>query len=229
MSEINLSCPPNSTLLIADWTTVIQYYYYRIVENFRPDLVVLYYDLKFTNYKILKNVYPGFYKDIKPEYDRFIQLLGNAHPLEIYDTGSTFDNAELMYSFLAVISKMKERCEKTNTPFMCDPKAYLFFAKQDTTSSNFIMSGCFVSTIETNIGKEFVNLDYSWMTSPIILTEPSATDKLVDLEAALDFSKYYYNLTGDTIRLKKAESAYSRVKEIQKKMKQNMPFLFRKK
>lgn len=228
MHEIDRSAPKNSTVLIADWTTVIQYYYYRIVENFRPDLIVLNYDLKFTNYKIIPAVYPAFYNEIKPEYDNFITALGNAHPQEIYNTGCSLDTRELMNSFFVVIRKMQERCKNTGTPFMCDPKAYVFLSQYDLMSGNAIVSGCFVSGIPTNIGKEFLKLDYEWLDSPLILKEPSATDKMVDIEAALDFSKRYYKSIGDATDAEQAEKSYAKVKTIQREMKHNMPFVYRR-
>ena len=227
MREIDRSCPPNSVILIADWTTSIQYYYHRIAEKFRTDLIVLNYDLKFTNYKILPVVYPAFYKEIKPEYDHFIRLLGEAHPQEIYNTGCTLDNPALMNSFLAVISKMKALCSKANTPFMCDPKAFIFLMQNNAVSASSLMSGCFVSSIPTTYGKEFINMDYDWLDSPLLLIEPSATDKMVDLEAALDFSKNYYKYLGDAARLEQTEISYAKIKGLQRKMKLNMPFVFR--
>ena len=108
MQELDRSAPLNSTILIADWTTVIQYYYCRIADHFRPDLIVLNYDLKFTNYKILPAVYPEYYKEIKPEYDHFIELLGASHPQEIYNTGCSLDTPELLKAFDSVIVSHKK-------------------------------------------------------------------------------------------------------------------------
>ena len=217
----------NSTILIADWTTVIQYYYCRIADHFRPDLIVLNYDLKFTNYKILPAVYPEYYKEIKPEYDHFIELLGASHPQEIYNTGCSLDTPELLNAFDSVIVKMKELAAQKNAPFMCDPKAYIFLLRNNLLSNQGVMSGCFVSNMQTNSSKAFLNLDYAWLNSPILLKEPSATDKIVDIEAALDFSKNYYKGIGNDSLLYIAETSYEKIKELQRKMKHNMPFVYR--
>src|SRR5204862_4879094 len=72
MHLLDVSAPKNSIIIIADWSLVMQYYYSRIVENFRPDLVVLNQDIKFNYYKIIEVLYPEFYKSIQPEYGNFI-------------------------------------------------------------------------------------------------------------------------------------------------------------
>ena len=59
------------------------------------------------------------------------------------------------------------------------------------------------------------------------MKEPSATDKMVDLEAALDFNKNYYKSIGNDSLVAKAEHSYERIKELQRKMKRNMPFVYR--
>jgi hypothetical protein len=229
MTELDRSAPQGSVILIADWTTVIQYYYFRIAENFRPDLVVLNYDLKFTHYRILPELYPDFYREIQPEYDRFIRLLGEAHPQEIYNTGCSLDNTELMQSYTNTVLKIRSYCEKRKVPFMTDPKAFVFMRQYDLMSDHSYVSGPLVSTINTGKGAAFLKLDYQWLNSPLLLKEPAATDKMVDLEAALDFNRNYFQSTGDAASAALAENSYDRIKQLQRKMKRNMPFVYRAK
>ncbi len=229
MKALDQSTPKNSTLLISDWTLVINYYYHRIAENFRPDLTVLNYDLKFTNYKMLPELFPQFYNDIKPEYDQFIKLLGEQHPEEIYNTGCTLDSPELTNAFLSTIVKIRKHCKQTNTTFLCDPKAYVFLMQQKVMNNSASISGCFVADTPTGLGKEFLDLNFAWLGSPMLLKEPSASDKLVDFEAMLDFSRNYYKAVGDNVLYTKAETSYARVKSIQRQMKVNMPFVYRAK
>jgi hypothetical protein len=227
MKTLDQSAPLNSTILISDWTLVINYYYHRIAENFRPDLTVLNYDIKFTNYKMLPLMYPAFYKDIQPEYDQFVKLLGERHPEEIYNTGCTLDTPELMNSFITTIQRIRTRCRQTNTAFLADPKAYVFLMQQQVMTNQAKISGCFVSDTNTGMGKEFLDLNFNWLESSMLLKEPAATDKLVDFEAMLDFSRNYYKSVNDTAAYAKAEESYARVKKIQRQMKKNMPFVYR--
>jgi hypothetical protein len=228
MKELDRSSPANSVILIADWTTVIQYYYYRIHDNFRPDLVVLNYDLKFTNFKNLPLTYPAFYKEIQPDYDLFIKLLARAHPQEIYNTGCSLDNKELMDAYLNTVKRIQDYCNKNNYPFMCDPKAYLFLLQYGLMKNNAVVSGPFVSDKPTGRGEEFLNLNYDWLKTTLLLHEPSATDKLVDMEAALDFNRNYFKGKGNAIMYAKADSAYLKVKSLQRKIKKNVPFVYRR-
>ncbi|MEP7264385.1 MAG: DUF2723 domain-containing protein [Bacteroidota bacterium] len=229
MQELDRSAPKGSVILFADWTSVIQYYYFRIAENFRPDLVVLNYDLKFTHYRILPELYPEFYKEIKPEYDRYIDLLGSAHPQEIYNTGCSLDNPELLQSWVTTIQKIKTYCSNKGVPFMNDPKAFVFLNQYQLMGNNSLMSGPLVTTMNTGKGKDFLKLDYKWLNSPLLLSEPSATDKMVDLEAALDFNRNYFHSTGNEVLGKEADASYERIKQLQRKMKRNMPFVYRAK
>jgi Protein of unknown function (DUF2723) len=229
MTDLDRSAPTGSVILFADWTSVIQYYYFRISENFRPDLIVLNYDLKFTHYRILPEMYPAFYNEIKPEYDLFIEQLGAAHPQEIYNTGCTLDNPQLLQSWIKTIEKIKSYCTKKNVPFMNDPKAFVFLNQYQLMSNNTLVSGPLVSNVKTGMGSEFLDLKYKWLDSPLLLKEPAASDKMVDLEAALDFNKNYYRSVGNIELNLKAEKSYEKIKMLQRKMKRNMPFVYRPK
>ena len=94
-------------------------------------------------------------------------------------------------------------------------------------AANAAMSGCFIAEKPTGLGKEFLKLDYDWLHTSLIVREPSATDKMVDLEAALDFSKNYYLGRGDSIAVQNAVNSHEMIKELQRKMKRNMPFVYR--
>jgi len=227
MAELDRSAPPGSVLLISDWTMVSQYYYYRLAEGFRTDIALLNYDLKFTNWKILPALYPGLYDSIRPEYDRFIERLGAAHPQEIYNTGCTLDTRELMDAYLATVSAIRSYCRSRDVAFLCDPKAYLFLVQYEAMDSRAFMSGFLVSDRKVDSGKEFLSLPFGWLDSPLLLNEPAATDKMVDFEAALDFSRTYYRQTGDTVAAERAEASYQRIKQLQRRMKKNMPFVYR--
>ncbi len=226
MQELDNSSPKGSIILMADWTNMITYNYYSNVLAFRKDLTILNYDLKFTNYKLLERNYPILYKEIKVEYDHYIQLLGSAHPEEIYNTGCTLDNQELLDSYLAVIKKIQTYCINNNLTFLADPKAYILLSQYGVFKVAHI-SGSLVADRITGMGNTFPFLNYQWLNEPRLLEEPGASDKMVDLEAAMDFNRNYYRQTGNNILADQAELSFQRIKKIQRDMKLRMPFLFR--
>ncbi len=226
MRDLDLSSPKGSVLLIADWTSIITYNYYRNEYHFREDLMVLNYDLKFTNFKLLDRNYPELYKNIKTEYDRYVQLLSDAHPEEIYNTGCTLDNQELMNSYLTVVKKIQNYCVSKNVAFMTDPKAYILLSQYGLFKVAHV-SGSLVADRITGKGKTFPTLNYDWLNQPRLMAEPGASDKMVDLEAAMDFNRNYYRQTGNILLADQAETSYQRIKRIQRDMKLRMPFLFR--
>lgn len=227
MRDLDRSAPPNSVILIADWTNVINYHYARIVYGFRPDLVVLNYDIKFTHYELLKRNYPSFYKEIAPAYDRFIQLLEAAHPQEVYNTGCNLDQPDLSDSYRKLILAIREYCEKKRVPLMTDPKAYVFLSQMGLFPDAEV-SGSYLSNMQGIGNDEFLQLQHNWLDLPRTGMDPSASDKLVDLEAALDLQQRYWTLKGDTGRQAKALEGYNRIKKIQRRMKKKMAFLFRR-
>jgi hypothetical protein len=228
LRELDRSAPPNSIVLIADWTLVIQYHFNRIVNNFRPDLVVLNYDLKFTNYKIVPTLYPEFYHQIQAEYDDFIFKLGQAHPQEIYNTGGTFDTPEIFSAYSAVIKKMRSISENEKRPMLVDPKTYVFLVKQKVIPDNLIVSGCLVSNMPTQVSTDFTKLEFAWLDSPILLSDPAATDKMVDIQAMLDFHRMYHQFHKDSINLAQSQQSLNRILQLQRLMKKKMPFIYRK-
>jgi hypothetical protein len=227
MHTLDYSTPKNAVVIIADWTTVANYYYYRIAENFRTDLIVLNYDLKFTHKDILPAMYPDFYAYIKNEYDQFIRLLIKYHPHEAYNTGCTLDNVLLSNAFRDLTFKMQEYARVNNVAYMVDPKTFVFALRDKLMTTQSHVSGMFVSKTNTGLGKEFLELDYQWLRSKRIMRDPAAADKVVDLEAMLDFHRNYYKNLGDTENYEKAQKGYEYIKKLQREMKAKMPFLFR--
>jgi hypothetical protein len=188
---------------------------------------VLNYDLKFTHKDILPTMYPEFYTYIKKEYDRFIQLLIKYHPEQAYNTGCTLDNIELSNAFRDLTFKMQEYAKTKNVAYMTDPKTFVFALRDKLMTTQSHVSGMFVSKTATGLGKEFLNLDYAWLKSQRIMRDPAASDKVVDLEAMLDFHRNFYKNSNDTANYQLAQNSYLRIKQLQKDMKVEMPFLFR--
>ena len=229
MKLLDVSSPPNSVLIISDWSTIIQYYYYRIVENFRPDLVVLHYDFKFTHYRILPVLYPEYYEKIKNEYDHFISQLAKQHPHQIVNTGCDLDTPELSRSFQVLLAKMEALAKSENRNFLTDPKSHYFFSTQKFYSSQRYVSGCFSSAQpgDTVSNDNFLKLDLKFLNSPLLLHDPSALDKLVDFQAMLDQHIAYYKSNNDKERLSKAENQRDYIMRLQRKMKESMSFAYK--
>ncbi len=127
MQLLDKSCPKNSVVLISDWTTVMLYNYYRLVENFRPDLIVLNYDIKFTHYRILALQYPEFYKEIAPDYDAFIAELRKEHPYQVITTGCDLSTVPLMNLFKKLIARIETVAKNENRAFMTDTRTHVFY------------------------------------------------------------------------------------------------------
>jgi hypothetical protein len=226
MKSLDQSAPKNSVILVADWALVSEYYYFRIAENFRPDLVVLNYDFKFTNYTILENLYPDFYKLIKPEYDNYIEELGKEHPQQIYNTGCDLTTPALQKSFVDLYKKINAVCQAKGWPLLYDPKSFVYFTQNKIASPNFFVSGCFVSSVPTKMGGNFISLPFKWLDVPFVKYEPSAGDKLVDLQAMLDFHSRYYEATRDTADYLKVQESHAKIMRLEAEMKENIPFMF---
>lgn len=224
---LDASAPKNAVLLVSDWTLVSLLHYAQIVEGFRPDLVVMNYDIKFTHYGSLKVHYPEFYKRIQPEYDRYIEQLQSAHPQEVYNTGCTLDNPVLLNAFTALLQRIETVCKESGRNLMFDPKAFVFFTGQKMVGAEAQVSGCLVSRGKTEMGDAFLNLPFPFLKSPILHVDPAAGDKLVDLYAMLDFHLRYGQAVNDTLRQQRAALATAQIEEVQAHMKKAMPFLFR--
>ncbi len=220
------SAPKNSVVLISDWSLVIQYYYARIVENFRPDLIVLNYDIKFTHYKILPELYPEFYRSIKQEYDQFIVDLGAAHPEQIYGTGCDLNSPYLLNSFKRLVNKIEDAARSQQRPFLTDPKAHFFFSQQKIYTGDRYVAGCFVASIATVNNERFLEMKEQWLDSPLLLHDPAALDKLVDFQAMLDSHARYFTSIRDSVHLEMAMVAQEKIMGLQNEMKKEMSFAY---
>ncbi len=229
MELLDKSAPKNSVILISDWTTVMQYYYFRIVENFRPDLVVLNYDIKFTHYRILPTLYPEYYKRIKPEYDHFIDELGKANPHQISNTGCDLNTPELMSAFKNVIAKIESLAKADGTQFLTDPRAHYFFGQQKIYDARRFVSGGYSSTMpgDSSANNYFLSLNMPFLSSPLLLTDPAALDKLVDFQAMLDRHIEFYQANNNQISLAKATEARDKILRLQREMKKSMSFAYK--
>ncbi|MFN8145435.1 MAG: DUF2723 domain-containing protein [Bacteroidia bacterium] len=229
MHLLDVSSPKNSIVLISDWSTVIQYYYYRIVENFRTDLVVLNYDLKFTHYRILPVLYPEFYKKVQPEYDAFIAALKKEHPEQIANTGCDLSTTELLNAFKAVLVKMQAVAADEKVAFLTDPKTHYFYTTQKLYDPKRFVSGCFSSSMpgDSLSAAEFLRMDFPFIKSDLLMQDAGAIDKMVDFQAMLDQHISFYEVNKDTLRLNQALAARDVVLGLQKNIKKSMSFAFK--
>lgn len=227
MKDLDTAAPKGAIVLIADWTNIINYHYARIHDGFRKDLCVLNYDLKFTHYDLFRRNYPEVYKSVSVSYDRYISLLEKYHPEEIYNTGCTLDQPELLAAYLQVVKDLQQYAIQHQVPFMADPKAYVFLSQQGVFP-NAHVSGSYVADRPGQGNDEFLKFNHRWIHNKHVIADPAASDKLTDLEAAFDFQRMYWQQTGDEQRRQLAEKNYKTVKQKQNRMKKKMAFLFRR-
>lgn len=230
MNLLDKSAPLNSIVIVSDWSTIIQYYYYRIAENFRPDLIVLNYDFKFTHFKILPTLYPEFYKIIKPEYDQYIKQLTIEHPHQAVNTGCDLTSPALVSSFITLLHKMETIAKSQNKYFLTDPRAHYFYSSNNYYEPKRFVSGCFSSSKagETKANDNFLKLDFPFLKSDLLYTDPAALDKLVDFQAMLDRYTEYYSSVKDSIRQSQTLLAHAQIIKYQRKMKKSMSFAYQK-
>lgn len=229
MELLDKSAPKNSVVLISDWSTIIQYYYFRIVENFRTDLVVINYDMKFTHYRILPVLYPEFYHKIKPEYDKYITELGKEHPEQITNTGCDLSTEVLNNAFRTLILKTEEICKKENRFYLTDPKAHYFFSTNKFYQPGRYVSGCFSSSQprDSISADAFLRMDFAFLSSPLLMNDPSSLDKMVDFQAMLDNHISFYKANNYLDKLAQAESAKEKVMKLQRELKKSMSFAYK--
>ena len=229
MKLLDKSAPQNSIILISDWSLIIQYYYYRIVENFRPDLVVLNYDFKFTNYRILPLLYPEFYKQIKPEYDEFVHQLSLEHPHMVINTGCDLNTPVLLSSFKTLLQKIEATAKSHNRFLLTDPRSHYFYSTNNFYNPERYVSGCFSSSMPgvDSANDTFVKLDFDFLHSNLLYTDPAALDKLVDFQAMLDRHIAYYKSVNDSNRLINSQNAHDKIIKYQREMKKSMSFAYK--
>ena len=230
MSLLDKSAPLNSIVIVSDWSTIIQYYYYRIVENFRPDLIVLNYDFKFTHYKILPTFYPEFYKIIRPEYDEYIRQLTKEHPHQAVNTGCDLTSPALVSSFITLLHKVETIAQSQNKYFLTDPRAHYFYSSNNYYEPKRFVSGCFSSSKagEPSANDNFLKLDFPFLKSDLLYTDPAALDKLVDFQAMLDRHTEYYLSIKDSVRYSNTLLAHDKIIKYQRDMKKSMSFAYQK-
>lgn len=227
MHQLDVSAPKNSIIIISDWSLLIQYYYYRIVENFRPDLVVLNQDIKFNHYKVIQILYPYFYKSIKPEFDHFIDEMSNEHPEQVTNTGCDLSTPKLVDSFYALITKIETVARQQNRALLTDPRTHYFYTQQKFYSPERYVSGCFVSSIKSDSNDEFLKFDMKWLKSPMLENDLTALNKMVDYQAMFDNYINYYTNVRDTVRLELAVAAKDKVMKLQRELKRNISFAYK--
>jgi hypothetical protein len=89
------------------------------------------------------------------------------------------------------------------------------------------VSGCFVSAQKSNIGQGFQELkELNFLNSQLIVNEPAAADKVIDILTMLDFSNKYYSAYKDSAAVAKIDLSFNQVLEVRLKMKKNIKFLF---
>ena len=228
MNLLDKSAPKNSIVIISDWTLIIQYYFYRLTENFRPDLIVLNNDIKFDHYRMLPIIYPEFYKQIKSEYDGFIDEMKIVNPHQAFGTGCDLTTSGLVNKFTALINKIKSLASANKVFFLTDPRAHYFFSSSNLDSTSRYVSGCFSSTIpgDSIANNYFLNMDFKFLKSPLLLKDPSALNKLIDFQSMLDRYMEFYQANNDPVQIEKTREAQNKIVKLQLEMKKNISFAF---
>lgn len=229
MNLLDKSAPKNSVILLSDWTTVIQYYYYRYEKNFRTDLNVLHYDFKFTHYHLLPEDYPDLYKAIQPEYDAYIGQLFKEQPYNAVNTGCDLTNPVTNNLFKQLLNRLEDVCNQQHLYFLTDPRANYLFSTSNLYSPNRFVSGCFSSgsVADSSFSGDFLKMDLPFLQSPLLEEDPSCLDKLVDFQAMLDQHINFYTVNRDSMHLSEASAAKEKILGIQRKLKKSMSFAYK--
>lgn len=227
MKSFDYSVPKNAVVLVSDWTLVSQFYYFQLIEKFRPDVIMLNYDIKFCNFKNFPLMYPNFYNSIRNPYDKFVADLGEKHPQDIYNTGCNLDSDSLLFSYGNCIKSIIKEAQNQNRPILYDPKTFVFLTQYNIIEPNAFVSGCFVSAQKSEIGKEFQSLkNFEFLNSNLIYKEPAAADKVIDILTMLEFSNKYYSAHKDTLAILRIDSSLNKINFVKQNMKKNIKFLF---
>lgn len=229
MKLLDESAPKNSVVVLSDWSTVIQYYYYRYMEDFRTDLDVIHYDFKFTHYHLLPLDNPTLYKEIKPEYDRYVEVLKQEHPYQIYNTGCDLSTPELNDVFKALVLKTEQICKQANRTFLTDPRCHYMYSSNGYYEPGRYVSGCFssASLVDSSYSAAFLRMDMPFLSSPLLMDDPACLDKLVDFQAMLDQHISFYTNNRDTLHLAEAEAAREKILRLQRELKKSMSFAYK--
>ena len=125
---------------------------------------------------------------------------------------------------------METIAKSQNKYFLTDPKAHYFYSSNNYYEPNRFVSGCFSSSKagETKANDNFLKLDFPFLKSDLLFTDPAALDKLVDFQAMLDKHTEYYSSVKDSIRLSQTLLAHDKIIKYQRKMKKSMSFAYQK-
>ncbi|MCX7743736.1 MAG: DUF2723 domain-containing protein [Flavobacteriales bacterium] len=228
MMLLDRSAPKNSVVLISDWSTIIQYYFYRYEKNFRPDLDVLNYDFKFTHYRMVPNNNPKLYAAIQKEYDAFVEELKKTQPFNAVNTGCNLEFPQVKMAYKNLLNKIELVCKEKNRTFLTDPKAHFTYTTNGFYTSGQYVAGCFSagSFCDTSYSTVFLNLNLPFLNSPLLRHDPSCLDKMVDFQAMLDQHIRFYSANQMNAHLQRAQAAKQKIMAIQKELKKSMSFAF---
>ncbi|MFM7218459.1 MAG: protein O-mannosyl-transferase family, partial [Bacteroidota bacterium] len=229
MKLLDDSAPKNSVILISDWTTLIQYEFYRNEYGFRPDLEVMNYDFKYCHYRLLPINCPRLYKAVQKEYDAFIDALRVDQPYNVANTGCDLGNPLVRAAFQRLITATENYCQASGRTFLTDPRAHYTYSTERFYNPGRYVSGCFSSgsLCDSAYSDTFLKMDFKFLDSPLLLDDPSCLDKMVDFQAMLDQHISFYTNNNDQHHLSLANNARERILGIQKKLRKSMSFAYK--
>ncbi|MFM9056930.1 MAG: protein O-mannosyl-transferase family, partial [Bacteroidota bacterium] len=170
MNDLSDAAPKGSVVLIADWTTSIMAQQARISRDYRTDLCVLNYDIKFTHRDLLQRNHPEVYAAIAPEYERLMGLFEQFHPEELYNTGCTLDQPALLAAYKATIDALQRYCRNKGVEFLADPKAYVFLSQQGLFPTAQMSGSMISNTAGNDQGNDaFLNKKHAWIDNSCVL------------------------------------------------------------
>ena len=148
---------------------------------------------------------------------------------QIYNTGCDLSTPALGRAYSNLLHKTMQVCNEKQYPLLYDPHAFVYMMQNKLIDPNIFVSGCFVSQYKTPAVASFAALPFKWLDQPVILHEPGAADKIVDIQAMLDFNYRYFVALRDTANSRIAQQSSNKIINLQNAMKENIPYLYRQK
>ncbi|MFM9052235.1 MAG: protein O-mannosyl-transferase family [Bacteroidota bacterium] len=229
MNLLDKSAPKNSVVVLSDWTTIIQYMFYRYEYGFRKDLDVIHYDFKFCHYKSFPINNPQLYDSVKVEYDSYISELRKDQFYNTVNTGCVLLNPDVRSSFQKLLNRIESVCGNSGRVFLTDPRSHYTFSTEKFYEPGRYVSGCFSSgsVCDSSYSDEFLKMNLPFLRSPLLLEDPSCLDKMVDFQAMLDQHISFYTANNDPAHLQKATNAKDKILRTQRDLKKSMSFAYK--
>lgn len=224
IQDLDASAPPRSVILFTNWDQQILAAFYRDCRNFRPDLIVLSYDVKWTNHECARLAHPAFVAALQPEYDAFLEAVAAVDPDYVF-TDFAVQSQALANAHAKLVHKVFQVAASEGRSVLMDRATRNYLGKSQVVKADQVHPCGILFALGRQRDPPPFRMSGRWWQQPFLMYDLCAAAVLRDYQDNARQITAYWKAHGDAARERQAAEVSARVNDVAEAYRAGKTFL----